>query len=226
MQFSINTPYEKDWVKLSPNAAKLPDLLGAIREIHQDGTYISIQVNPILPGIVSKEDLETLMWKLQMAGANHVIFKFVEIVSPAAPSLTERMQKMFPGERSETFARLFSQTIGGLRTVDQEYREDVLSGMKTTTQNLGMTMGLCYEYGKCVGTPGVSLGPRYTTAAQCHGPRVPIFYRENLRGGFRPFEGCPPEGCLYCSTKACGSKLLVQALALKPKDYTTPEVRS
>ena len=232
-QFSINTPNSDDWKRLSPGAAPLFDLFEAIRECKRFGIYVSIQVNPILSGIVSSDHIVELIHLLAEAGADHCIFKHVEIVSPSAKAMVARLHRLFP-DRSREFQRLFTETIGGLRTIRESYRRKALDRYLAETKKAGITMGLCYEYkyrrdgnGKITDKTGVSLGPEYTTGAQCHGPEVPVFRRSDLDKPFEPFEGCSPGGCLYCEEVAgapCGNDVLRRAKALKPSDLRTLEI--
>jgi len=229
-QFSIITPDREVYRRLSPGAAPLDDLLKVIAEMRKAGIYTSIQINPILPGIIQPEEIMELIRELGKAGARHAIFKFVEIVSPAAGAMTTKMLQLFPGKRGEEFAALFSDTIGGLRTVQETYRIRALRRFQVTCAENGMTMGLCYEYkytrdnqGNVVDKTGESLGREFCTADQCHGFRIPIHVK--VKGKFQPYEGCPPSGCLYCKEQTegqsvpCGSPFLQEATALRPSDY-------
>jgi DNA repair photolyase len=232
-QFSIITSDRTVYRKLSPGAAPLDDILKFIKqELKPRGIYVSIQINPILPGIITKQDILNLIAELGQAGANHCIFKFVEIVTPAAGAMVDKMNRMFPGEKSAEFETLFSQTIGGLRTVKEDYRIRMLDSFAEATAAAGMTMGLCYEYcydrdesGHIRDKTGVSLGKRYCTGDQCHGFRTPIHVKKS--GKFYPLEVCPPSGCLYCEEThkgkkeipPCGVSKLMRAKALKPSDY-------
>jgi DNA repair photolyase len=80
---------------------------------------VSIQVNPIIPGVTSHDDIRTLFRRLAEVGANHVIVKFVEAGYSWAPTMVERMVKRF-GDRGREFARLFTENMGGQRTVREE----------------------------------------------------------------------------------------------------------
>jgi DNA repair photolyase len=221
MQFSIITSDRKIYKKLSPGAAALDDILTFIKEeLKPRGIYVSIQVNPILAGIVSQQDIVQLVGELATAGVDHVIFKFVEIVSPAAPAMVEKMIKLFGPEQGGLFENYFSETTGGLRTIKQSHRISWLTTLKEVTQNLGLTMGLCYEYDH---KTNQSMGKQFCTAAQCHGMAIPI-HRKNSKGIFEPWTVCPPSGCLYCKESTvgevpCGSKFLQRATALAPSDY-------
>lgn len=230
LQNSIITPDSGDYHKFSPNCPSLDDLLARMREIHNLGIYVSVQINPINLGIVSKEQIVELIHLLAKNGADHVIFKFVELVSPAAPELVRRYTKIFP-ERVELFASNFNETIGGMRTINEKTRLQCLDLFKIACAKAGVTMGLCYEYGfgrdaagNVTNKAGVSLGREYCTADQCHGKRTPLHIKNN-EGLFEPFEACPPSGCLYCQetcgqeTAPCGSQILFEAKALGSADY-------
>lgn len=228
-QFSINTPDAETFKKLSPKAAALSDILAQIKEITARGIYVSIQCNPIIPGVVSNDDIVRLIGMLGEAGARHVLFKFVEIVSPSVPFMVQKITRAFP-DRAAAFAALFTETIGGIRTIQEDYRRAALDLFLYATKGAHMTMGLCYEYGferdaagKVVDKTGVSLGPKYTTAAQCHGPRVPMFMRVSP-ARFSPYDRCPPSGCLYCADQhgglsPCMERKLLEAPAHEAKDY-------
>lgn len=229
-QFSINTPDPSDWKRFSPQAASLPDLLNAVSEAHRQGIYVSIQCNPIIPGVVSLDQMEELVHLLAYHGADHVIFKFVEIVSPASAPMVEKMKRLFP-DRAAAFESLWTDTIGHIRTVSEDYRMAALRRINAATKAAGITMGLCYEYGyerdgngKIVDKAGISLGPTFTTADQCHGRRTPVYSRPDLETPFEPIQGCPPSGCLYCEEAnpagpPCGNRDLFRADALRPADF-------
>lgn len=236
MQMSINTSNPDDWRKLSPRALPLMDMIEQVRECRRQGIYVSIQVNPIVAGIVSNEDIVTLIHMLGQAGANHLIFKFVEIVYPSAPAMIMNMEKRF-GARAEKFQELFTQNIGGVKTIDEDYRKAALNLFSQECKKAGVTMSLCYEYeydrdpitGKVLSQTGVSLGPKYTTSDQCHGHRVPIYTRNSPDELFVPMDECPPSGCLYCGEKfggedkvPCGNPELAAAIAWEPKHLRTP----
>jgi len=232
MQFSINTPDPDDWRRLSPRAEALEFQLGQIREMKLQGIYVSIQVNPIVAGIVTVDHIVELIHKLKEAGADHLIFKFVEIVYPSVKGLVEQMRRRFGAERAGSFERLFTCNIGGVRTIDEDYRKMALDVFSAECKKVGVTMSLCYEYeyerdeqGKIVSSTGVSMGAKYLTADQCHGHRVPMYVRENLDEPFHPLDECPPSGCLTCGEQSggddkvpCGSPVLGSAPALLPRD--------
>lgn len=219
-QFSLITSNRVDYRKLSPGAAPLDDILRFIREeLAPRNIYTSIQVNPIIAGAVSLQDLFQLIDELGDAGAHHVIFKFVEIVAPAAPNMIAKMNKIFGAERGGIFQSYFTEMTGGVRTISQNTRLEWLRALKTKVAEAGLTMGLCYEYDHATNQ---SIGPDFCTADQCHGKRTPIHIK-NAAGIFEPWEGCPPSGCLYCKetmgAPPCGSSFLQRATALQSADY-------
>lgn len=233
MQFSINTSDPETWRKLSPRAASLETMLWQVAEMHRQGIYVSIQVNPIMAGIVSNDDIQALIHLLAKNGADHLIFKFVEIVYPSVQSLVYQMVQRFGEERASRFSDLFTCNIGGVRTIDEDYRKQSLDLFKTECRNAGVTMATCYEYeferyadGSIASARGETMGAKYLTADQCHGHRVPMYVREDLAQPFRPLEECPPSGCLTCGDQhggddkvPCGSAMLGSAPQLLPKDY-------
>jgi len=226
-QKSINTSDPDDWRRMSPGAPPLDDQLRDVRRLHDAGIYVSIQVNPVIPGVTSNDQLVELFRMLADAGADHVIVKFVEAGFSWAPTLVSRMIRVF-GKRGKQFERLFNQNIGGQRTVDEDYRIRAHKRLRAAARRLGLTYGLCYEYcstGK--GEPLASLGPRFTTAAQCHGPAVPVYRRHSLDEPFQPLDCCPPSGCLYCvehegDVPPCGDTLMGEARKLRLKDLQRP----
>lgn len=230
MQKSINTPSEADWKKLSPGAAPLAQHFAEIREARKRGIYVSIQVNPVMAGVVSHDDVEHLFELLAEAGANHVIVKFVEAGYSWAPAMVERMTRRFGPERGARFAALFTENIGGQKTIVEDYRMEGHVRYKAKATKLGLTYATCYEYrferdasGRITSKTGVSVGRDFTTADQCHGHKVPMFTR-NVAGRFQEVPECAPSGCLYCapegSTKGrCGSDLFGSAPALRGSDF-------
>ena len=223
MQKSINTPDEDDWHKLSPGAAPLGQHLEQIAEAHRRGIYVSIQCNPIIPGIVTHEDVEELFELLASAGADHVIVKFVEANHPWAPAMVERITKRFGSNRAAAFRELFTEnSCGGQKTVQEAYRREGHERYRARATALGMTYSLCYEYTKQPSGRFVSMGPEFLTAEQCHGHKVPFHVRAS-DGHFAPLDACPPSGCLSCADTnsgepRCGSSLLGAATALKISD--------
>lgn len=226
-QKSINTPHEADWRKLSPGAMSLAEHFAQIRELRDRGVYVSIQVNPILPGVTSHEDVEHLFELLASSGANHVIVKFVEAGYSWAPAMIDRIKHRFGAARGDVFADLFTDNIGGQRTIAEEYRMEGHHRYRAKAAECGLTYATCYEYkyerdasGAITSKTGVSVGAEFLTAAQCHGQRVPMFTRRTPESVFTEVEECPPSGCLTCASdnggKArCGSELYGQARALR-----------
>ena len=216
-QKSINTCDEADWKKLSPGAVSLSQHFSEIRELRKRGVYVSIQCNPIIAGITTHEEIETLFELLAEAGTNHVIVKFVEANHPWAKAMVEKITKRFGANRAAFFRDLFVENqCGGQKTITEEYRREGHERYRAKATQLGMTYSLCYEYTKKTGE-WHSMGPEYLTADQCHGQRVPIHTR--VDGVFKALDVCPPSGCLTCSTHACGSELLSSAKALKLSDF-------
>lgn len=222
-QKSINTPDPDDWKKLSPGALPLLDHLEEIRKLRAAGIYVSIQVNPIIPGIVNHDDVERLFGMLAEAGANHVIVKFVEANHPWAGAMVERINKRFGDNRGAAFRDLFVEnSCGGQKTVTEEYRREGHTRYMKRATELGMTYSLCYEYTKKSGE-WHSMGPEFITSDQCHGHKVPMHTRAGLGQPFRPLDDCPPSGCLSCAdtnkgVPRCGSALLGEAKALRIAD--------
>ena len=234
-QFSINTSNHEDWKRLSPRAVPLQTMFDQVAEMHRQGIYVSIQVNPICAGITSNEDILELIHILKDAGADHLIFKFVEIVYPSVQGMVYQMKQRFGESRGQAFADLFNCNIGGVRTMDEQYRMNALDLFQIECKKVGITMGTCYEYafergpnGEILNTTGVSVGAKYLSADQCHGHRVPMHFRDSLDEQFKPFESCPPSGCLTCADQhggtplnvPCGSVKLGQARALESTDYS------
>jgi DNA repair photolyase len=229
-QKSINTPDEDVWRKLSPGAISLREHLEEIREMRSRNIYVSIQRNPIIPGLVNHNDVERLFEKLAAAGANHVIVKFVEAGYSWASTMVERHVKRFGAERMEPFVRLFTQNIGGQKTVDEAYRLEGLERYRRRATELGLTYSTCYEYkylrdeaGDPVNKRGVSIGADFITSAQCHGHRVPMYTRTSSAEQFAEVKECPPTGCLLCADNnagkpRCGSELFGSAKALRLAD--------
>jgi DNA repair photolyase len=226
-QKSINTPDPEDWAKLSPGALPLLDHLDEIREMRRRGIYVSIQVNPIVPGIVNHDDVERLFEMLAEAGANHVIVKFVEAGFSWAPAMVERIAQRFGDNRAAGFRELFTQNIGGQKTVAEEYRLEGHRRYREKATKLGLTYSVCYEYRAVPGTAGVSIGREFMTSDQCHGQRVPMFSRLDTSVPFSEVELCPPSGCLTCSADnegepRCGNELLGSAKDMRTADYRQP----
>lgn len=226
-QKSINTSSPEDWRYLSPGALPLLDHMRDIRRLKDAGVYVSIQCNPVVAGVTSNEQILELFGMLAEAGADHVIVKFVEAGYSWAPAMVERMIKRF-GKRGEEFERLFTDNIGGQRTIQEAYRLDAHQLFQKRVREVGMTYATCYEYeyerddaGKILSKTGVSIGRKFTTSSQCHGHQVPMYARNG--GTFRPLDECPPSGCLYCAAEndgepRCGDELAGEAKALKLVD--------
>lgn len=232
-QKSINTSNPDDWHRLSPGAMGYHAHLADIARIKKRGVYVSIQCNPIVPGVTSHADVKKLFTDLSKAGADHVIIKFVEAGYSWAPAMTERMIKRF-GARGEEFAKLFTENIGGQRTIEESYRMNAHEMYSGWAKKLGLTYATCYEYeyerdanGLIKDKTGVSVGRKYTTAAQCHGHAVPVYSRDTESEPFTPLEACPPSGCLYCAEEnsgeaRCGDDLAGEANAVRASDLRTP----
>lgn len=232
-QKSINTPDEDDWKKLSPGAISLERHFSEIRDLSAQGTYVSIQVNPVIAGITSHEEIEELIAQLAFNGADHVIVKFVEAGYSWAPAMVERMKQRFGDNRAALFEELFVDNIANQRTVTEEYRLEGHRRYQAQATRCGITYATCYEYayernsdGVTLNKTGRSVGGDFLTADQCHGQRVPLFTRASLDQPFSEVKDCPPQGCLTCGDKtggvgACGSTLFGAANALRMKDYKT-----
>lgn len=233
-QKSINTCDAEDWRHLSPGAISLKHHLAEITKLKKRGIYISIQCNPIVAGITSNEQIVRLFKLLADAGADHVIVKFVEAAYSWAPSMVERMKKVFGEERGKKFEALFTQNIGSERTIDEEYRLEAHHLFRAEATKAGLTYATCYEYryekdenGKVKSKTGISVGREFTTADQCHGHAVPVYSRDSADENFLPVEACPPSGCLYCASEnngeaRCGDELAGQAVAVKASDMKYP----
>lgn len=225
-QKSINTPSQEKWKKLSPGAIPIQAHLDEIAELRRQGIYVSIQVNPIIPGVVSHNDVIHLFERLARVGTNHVIVKFVEAGHAWAGAMVERIGKKFP-ESIDTFRNLFTENqAGGQKTIQEAYRREGHTIYSAAAKALGMTYSLCYEYTKDSGGIWRSMGPEFLTADQCHGHRVPMHRKTGMfQDGvelFQAIEECPPSGCLRCGTSAetvpCGSEVLASAKALRLPD--------
>lgn len=233
-QKSINTSDAEDWRHLSPGALGLQEHLNDIARLKSHGIYISIQVNPIVAGITTNEQIVRLFKMLKDAGADHVIVKFVEAAYSWAPAMVERLKKVFGEERGRAFEELFTENIGGERTIAESYRMKAHKLYSTYARRYGLTYATCYEYkyerdesGKILSKTGVSIGRDFTTADQCHGQRVPVYARDNEADLFKPLDECPPSGCLYCAAEnggeaRCGDELAGTAAALKLVDLKIP----
>lgn len=220
MQWSVNTSKTEVYRKLSPGSYTIEDWLKSVEKMAKQGIYISIQVNPVLPGIVTLDDLKDLIKLGAEAGVDHFIFKFAEQVFNNRKMLIDRLAgRKLAGV--DLFDSLLTQRIGGVYTVEQDTRITWLNELLTATRSNDVTMSTCYEYYDN-GKAGASLAPWYTTSDQCHGRGVPVHYRPEPGAKFRPLPGCFRKGCLYCEdygTKACGNETLLQAKMLTYKDF-------
>ena len=219
MQWSINTSNPDHYRKFSPGSFTLHEVYKAIQRFHDNGIFISIQVNPIIAGVSTLQEIVDLVYELEAVGANHVIFKFVEQVANNRQVIVDRMhQRGLP--HVEVFDNLFSQVIGGVYTIQEDVRIEWLDTLLKATRDAQITMSLCYEYWDD-GFAGENLAPYYTTADQCHGRGVPIYFRREPGAAFEPLAGCYRKGCLYClehGTQACDSDKLLEAGALTYAD--------
>lgn len=232
-QKSINTPDPEDWAKLSPGAIPLLQNLEEIRELSRQGIYVSIQLNPVVPGITPHEEVVELIKMLASAGANHVIVKFVEAGYSWAPTMINRIKQRFGDNRGSMFEGLFTQNIGGQKTVEEAYRLEGHKLYRAAADAAGITYSTCYEYkrGNAVeggsDSVGVSVGPEFMSSDQCHGKRVPMFSRMFVENKFTEVEECPPSGCLTCGPDnggepRCGNETFGAAKALRVTDYREP----
>lgn len=224
-QKSLNTSNEDTWRKLSPGAIPLEEHLEEIRALRAKGIYTSIQVNPIVPGVVDHWDIEELFERLAAVGNNHVIVKFVEAGHAWSRAMVERIQAKFPDVRGHRFADLFTENqAGGQRTIQEDYRREAHTRYQKKATQLGMTYALCYEYTKKTGT-WKSMGPEFLTADQCHGHAVPM-HEAIAPGQFKAMSVCPPSGCLRCgdghTESLCGSDILTSAPALRLPQLRNP----
>lgn len=233
-QKSLNTCDPEDWRRLSPGALPLKEHLKDITRMKKRGIYISIQVNPIVPGITSNAQIVQLFKMLAEAGADHVIVKFVEAAYSWAPSMVARMKKVFGEERGAEFEKLFNCNIGSERTVDETYRLKAHKMLQAAATRNGLTYATCYEYkyerdaqGKIKNKTGISIGREYTTADQCHGHKVPVYSRDTADELFHPLDECPPSGCLYCASEnngepRCGDQIAGEGRALRLVELKVP----
>lgn len=230
-QKSLNTGSDADYRKLSPAAMSLEDHIAEVKELRKQKIYTSIQVNPVMAGITTHDDIRELFEKLARAKNNHVIVKFVEAGYSWANTMVARQRARF-GPRADAFEALFTQNIGGQRTIAEEYRLEAHELYRKWATKLKMTYATCYEYkyerdkkGGIVNKVGVSVGREFATSDQCHGHRVPMFTRLSPDKPFQEVKDCPPSGCLYCASErddekaACGNDYLGTAPALRRGDF-------
>lgn len=221
MQWSINSSNTKIYKKLSPGSYTIEEVMDKIKELHYKNIYVSIQCNPVLPGIVDLDDIVRLVHLISENGGDHVIFKFAEQVTANKKLLMERLRqaKVIGVDKFES---LMNQIIGGVYTIQQDVRLEWLNVLLEETRKAGITMGTCYEYYDN-GHAGANLGPWFLTSrGGCHGQTVPMFYRPAPGEPFQPLPGCFESGCLYCEefgTKACKNARLLEADMLTFKDY-------
>lgn len=220
MQWSINTSNPSDLRRLSPGSFKLDELYEAIGKFSKEGIYTSFQVNPILPGITTLDEILDLIRLIAEAGGRHVIIKFVEESSGNRNLLIKQMYER-EMDGADILDSLLTDFFGHQYYIKQELRVEWLKEILKLTRELGITMATCYEYYKN-GKSGASIAPWFNTADQCHGPAVPVHYKKALDQPFQALEGCFRKGCLYCEefgTKACRNDTLISATALQYKDY-------
>lgn len=223
-QKSINTSNPETWRKISPNAPPLHEQIETVRSLHKAGIYVSIQVNPIMPGVTSNDDIVQLIHMLGEAGADHLIFKFTEIGYSSKRALLDITIRQF-GNAGREYEKLLTCNIGGQCTIDESYRIAAFDTFSKECKKAKVTMSLCYEYkyardkdGNILSKSGVSMGRDYITSDQCHGHRVPMYHRDSLALPFQEMEECPPTGCLHCAddnagVARCGDEDLGQAKA-------------
>jgi DNA repair photolyase len=237
-QKSINTPDPVVWKKLSPNAIGLEDNFADLKKIHDAGIYTSIQLNPVIPGLVNHEDVEELIEKLVKNGADHITVKFVECSWAFASTMIGKITKSYGDVIGGKFAELFTENqCGAQRTINESYRRDGHNRYRALCTKLGATYSLCYEYTNVNrADPNAkkvwhSMGEEFRTSEQCHGHRIPFHVKTPETGDrFIPMEDyCPPAGCLTCPTVkgdgtlgACGDPLFSDAKALVEKHFKVP----
>ncbi len=220
MQWSVNTSNPKTLRRISPGIFKLDDLLKHIERFSSLGIYTSFQVNPILPGVTSKAEWLELIRMLAGAGADHLIFKFVEESYPQKKVMLAKLRES-KVDGIDELDRLLCDTFGHQYYIQQDLRIEWLTEALELTRSLGITMSTCYEYYNN-GASGASMAPWFTTSDQCHGPSVPMHYRPAPGEKFVPLPGCYRKGCLYCEqfgTKSCQNDKLLSASQLQYKDY-------
>lgn len=233
-QKSLNTPDPNDWRLLSPGAISLEEHLDEINKLHRKGIYVSIQCNPVIPGVTSNSQVMQLFNKLKKAGADHVIVKFVEAGYSWAPDMVARIKKRFGEERGSKFEELFCENMGGQRSVAEAYRLKAHKLFRKHATKIGLTYATCYEYkykrdtaGNIVSKTGISIGREMTTADQCHGQKTPVYYRPSKDSKFVEVPECPPTGCMYCASEnggepRCGDPIMGEGKALKLVELKIP----
>lgn len=235
-QKSLNTCDPEDWRKLSPGALPLLDHIEEVRELRRQGIYTSIQVNPVVPGVTTVDEVKQLFDMLAEVGNNHVIVKFVEAGYSWAPTMVERIKKRFGDNRGGVFESLFTDNMGGQKTIDEGWRLEAHRELQAHATKVGMTYATCYEYmytdrdaeGNLRSKRTRSVGRDFLTADQCHGQRVPMFTRMDTSIPFHEVAECPPSGCLHCADDdpegrgACGSLLFGAAKSNRMSDFRVP----
>jgi len=225
MQWSVNTSNPDHYRRFSPGSFSLDEVYEAIQRFHDNRIFVSIQCNPIIAGITTLQEIVDLVYELEYAGADHIIFKFVEQVANNRKVLLDAFHRRgLP--HVDAFDNLFSQVIGGVYTINEDVRVEWLEVLLEETRKAGLTMSLCYEYYDD-GHAGANLAPYYTTADQCHGRGVPIFYRPEPGARFQPLPGCYRKGCLYCEeygTRVCENDKLLSASDFQYKDLRTIQI--
>lgn len=232
-QKSLNTCDPEDWKKLSPGAMGLLEHIEQVGELRRQGIYTSIQVNPVVPGVTTVEEVMQLFDMLAAVGNNHVIVKFVEAGYSWAPTMAERIKRRFGDNRGGVFESLFTDNMGGQKCVDEEWRMEAHRRLQAHATKVGMTYSTCYEYtytdrkadGSLASKATRSIGRDFLTAEQCHGHKVPMFTRLDTAVPFAEVAACPPSGCLHCADGdaegrgACGSLVFGAAKANRLKDF-------
>jgi DNA repair photolyase len=229
IQWSVNTSNQDLYKRLSPGAARLEDILTTASELNGYGVYTSFQVNPVLAGIVTLEELLILVDLAAEAKVNHLIFKFAEQVYSNRGLLMDRMHSTrLPEGRVAEFDRLLNQTIGGVYTIQQDVRLEWLDELLKRTRERGVTMSTCYEYYDD-GHAGANYGPYILTSrGGCHGQSIPMYFRPESGAPFEPLPGCFESGCLYCEeygTAVCGNALMLSATKLEFKDLRSVQLK-
>lgn len=217
MQWSVNTSDPAVYRHISPGAVKLDQWLRQASDVAAQGVYVSIQCNPILPGITTLDDIKNLVTLGAQAGVRHFTFGFAEQVYNNRKMMLDRLARV-PGV--EEFDSLLTQTIGGVYTIRQDVRLEWLGELLWHTRANNVTMSTCFEYYDDGGA-GANLAPYFTTSDQCHGPGLPLYFRPEPGAPFQPLPGCYRKGCLYCEdygTQVCANDNLLDAKAL---DYKT-----
>lgn len=226
MQWSILTSNADHHRRMCPGAFELEDVLEMMQVMSDLGIFISVQINPIMAGVTTLEDIVKLVRLVSLFGGHHVIFKFVEQVANNRQIIVDRMrQRGLPN--ADYFDSIFNQVIGGVYTIQQDIRLEWLKILLEETRKAKISMSLCYEYYDN-GLAGANLAPWFTTADQCHGRGVPLYFRPEPGAPFEPLPGCYRKGCLYCEdygTAACDNEQLLAATALEYKALRSIQIQ-